>query len=85
LPILNLFKNKSKDSKDNKDNKNDSDNNGKSGVIAENDNAEPSEDENEEEIIAVISAAISAFLKKPVSGFRVVSFKKRGNWKTINN
>ena len=36
-----------------------------------------------EEIIAVISAAISAFLKKPVSGFRVVSFKKRGNWSNI--
>ena len=39
--------------------------------------------ENEEELIAVIAAAISAFLKKPVSGFRVVSFKKRGNWKNI--
>ena len=41
------------------------------------------DEENEEELIAVIAAAISAFLKKPVSGFRVVSFKKRGNWKNI--
>lgn len=38
-------------------------------------------DEDEEELIAVITAAISAVLKKPVSGFRVVSFKKRGNWR----
>jgi len=37
----------------------------------------------EEELIAVITAAISAFLRKPASGFRVVSFKKRGNWKNI--
>ena len=37
--------------------------------------------ENEEELIAVITAAIAAALTKPVSGFRVVSFKKRGNWK----
>ena len=36
--------------------------------------------EDEEELIAVISAAVAAVLKKPVSGFRVVAFKKRGNW-----
>jgi len=34
----------------------------------------------DEELIAVISAAIAAVLKKPVSRFRVVAFKKRGNW-----
>lgn len=36
----------------------------------------------EEELIAVITAAISAITKKPASGFRVTSFKKRGNWQT---
>jgi sodium pump decarboxylase gamma subunit len=35
---------------------------------------------NEEELIAVITAAISAATQKPASGFRVTSFKKRGNW-----
>ena len=39
------------------------------------------EDENEEELIAVITAAVAAILQKSVSGFRVVSFKKRSNWK----
>ena len=48
-------------------------------------NEEPVEiiQEDEEELIAVISAAIAMLLKKPVSGFRVVSFKKRSNWKNI--
>ena len=36
--------------------------------------------EDEEELIAVITAAVSTALKKPVSGFRVVSFKKRSGW-----
>jgi len=39
--------------------------------------------EDEEELIAVITAAVSAFLSKPVSGFRVVSFKKRDGWKLV--
>jgi len=38
------------------------------------------EEEDESELIAVISAAVAAALKKPVSGFRVVAFKKRGGW-----
>ena len=38
----------------------------------------------EEELIAVITAAISAMTQKHPSGFRVVSFKKRGNWKFSN-
>lgn len=39
------------------------------------------EEEDEEELIAVITAAIAASLgKKPVLDFRVVSFKKRGDW-----
>ena len=38
------------------------------------------EKNDEEELIAVISAAVAAMLNKPVSGFRVVAFKKRGNW-----
>lgn len=33
-----------------------------------------------EELIAVIMAAIAASMQKPVSGFRVVSFKERGRW-----
>ena len=37
--------------------------------------------DDDDEIIAVITAAIAAILQKPASGFRVVSFKKRGNWK----
>lgn len=41
------------------------------------------DEENEEKLIAVISAAIAMILKKPVSGFKVVSFKKRNNWKNI--
>jgi len=41
------------------------------------------DEENEEELIAVISAAVSVFLKEPVSGFKVVSFKKRGSWSNI--
>ena len=40
--------------------------------------------ESEEELIAVITAAISAITKKPASGFRVTSFKKRGNWRFGN-
>lgn len=32
------------------------------------------------ELIAVIAAAISMQTGKPISGFRVVSFKKRVNW-----
>ena len=40
-------------------------------------------EENEEELIAVITAAVAAFLKKPASGFRVVSFKKRTGWKWL--
>ena len=38
-------------------------------------------DGDEEELIAVITAAVSAALQKPASGFRVVSFKKRSGWK----
>ena len=38
----------------------------------------------EEELIAVITAAISAMTQKHPSGFRVVSFKKRGSWKFSN-
>jgi sodium pump decarboxylase gamma subunit len=38
-------------------------------------------EEDEEELIAVITAAVAAILKKPVSGFRVVSFKKKNNWR----
>jgi len=37
--------------------------------------------DDDDEIIAVITAAIAAVLQKPTSGFKVVSFKKRGNWK----
>jgi len=46
------------------------------------DNINESE-EDDEELIAVIAAAVSAVLRKPVSGFRVVSFKKREGWKLI--
>ena len=35
---------------------------------------------NEEELIAVITAAIVAATQKPASGFKVTSFKKRGDW-----
>ena len=44
-------------------------------------------EESEEELIAVITAAIAMIInecnsfQKPVSGFNVVSFKKRSNWK----
>ena len=37
----------------------------------------------EEELVAIIAAAIAAALKKPLSGFRVVSFKKRAVWKYL--
>ena len=40
-------------------------------------------EEDEEELVAVISAAVASVLEKPVSGFRVVSFKKRNDWKFI--
>ena len=49
--------------------------------IALPENTDEEEDEEEEEAIAVITAAVSAALEKPVSGFRVVSFKKRNEWK----
>jgi hypothetical protein len=39
------------------------------------------ENENEGELIAVIAAAVASFLQKPISGFRVVSFKERSRWK----
>ena len=39
------------------------------------------QEEGEDELIAVIAAAVSSVLKKPVSDFRVVSFKKRSNWR----
>ena len=38
-------------------------------------------EEDEEELIAVITAAVAMVLMKPVSGFRVVSFKQRTGWK----
>lgn len=38
-------------------------------------------EQDEEELIAVISAAVAAVLNKPVSGFRVVSFKQRNGWR----
>jgi len=41
------------------------------------------EEEDDEELIAVITAAVAAILEKPVSGFRVVSFKKRPGWKSL--
>jgi sodium pump decarboxylase gamma subunit len=44
---------------------------------------ENTEDEDEEETIAAITAAISVVLEKPASGFRVVSFKKRNNWSNL--
>ena len=39
--------------------------------------------EDEEELIAVITAAVAMSVQKPVSGFRVVSFKQRNGWKQI--
>jgi hypothetical protein len=42
-------------------------------------------EEAEEELIAVISAAISALTDTPVSDFRVVSFRERKNWNLIYN
>jgi len=45
--------------------------------------AEIVEEEDEEELIAVIAAAVACVLKKPVSGFRVVSFKKRPRWNSL--
>ena len=41
------------------------------------------DEEDENELIAVITAAVAAVLQKPVSGFRVVSFKKRSGWKLL--
>jgi sodium pump decarboxylase gamma subunit len=40
-------------------------------------------DEDENEIIAAITAAVSCVMDKPVSGFKVVSFKKRNDWKSL--
>lgn len=82
LSILKLFRNKNKDDNEKLDRSAESK---IAEKISKPENTVYEAEENEDEIIAVISAAISAFLKKPVSGFRVVSFKKRGNWKTINN
>ena len=76
MSIFNLFKNKNKDEPEKTDEIIESE---ASADIVSSANA----DEDNEELIAVISAAISAFLKKPVSGFRVVSFKKRGSWSNI--
>ena len=45
--------------------------------------SENTEEESEEEMVAAITAAISAVLEKPLSGFRVVSFKKRNNWNNL--
>lgn len=39
--------------------------------------------DDEEELIAVITAAVAMILEKPASGFRVVSFKPRPVWKWI--
>ena len=50
-------------------------------VPAKTNDIEDGNDENEEELIAVITAAVSAVLQKSVSGFRVVSFKQKHNWK----
>ncbi|MCL2157770.1 MAG: OadG family protein [Oscillospiraceae bacterium] len=46
-------------------------------------NIEAVNESEEDELVAVISAAVAAALEKPVSGFRVVSFKKRNDWKFI--
>ena len=71
MPILKkLFRNKDNAKPDEIDTAND---------VISSDNANNANGE-DEELIAVISAAIAAFLQKPVSGFRVVSFKQRGNW-----
>ena len=69
MPISNLFKKKKEKEKE------------KEEIEIANQFEEIEEDENE--LIAVISAAVSMILNKPVSGFKVVSFKKRGNWKNI--
>jgi sodium pump decarboxylase gamma subunit len=42
----------------------------------------PENADDEKETVAAITAALSVVLEKPVSGFRVVSFKKRSNWKS---
>ena len=44
---------------------------------------ENTEEESEKETVAAITAAISAVLEKPVSDFRVVSFRKRKNWNNL--
>ena len=41
------------------------------------------DEEDEEELIAVITAAIAASLRKPMLDFRVVSFRKRGDWNKL--
>jgi len=41
--------------------------------------------ENDEELIAVIAAAVFVMTNKPLSAFRVVSFKERKNWNLICN
>ncbi|MCL1859740.1 MAG: OadG family protein [Oscillospiraceae bacterium] len=51
--------------------------------IEQNENEIIEAEENEEELIAVITAAVASVLDKPVSGFRVVSFKQRTGWKQI--
>ena len=48
-----------------------------------NENNEETENLEDEEVIAVITAAIAMSVQKPVSGFRVVSFKQRNGWKQI--
>ena len=40
---------------------------------------EETETKNDEELVAVIAAAISAYTEKPLSSFRVVSFRKNNN------
>ena len=45
--------------------------------------AEDTAETEEAEIIAVITAAVASVLDKPLSGFRVVSFKKRSEWKHV--
>ena len=49
----------------------------------EGDERDERNERDETELIAVITAAIAMILKKPASGFKVVSFKKRNNWKNI--
>ena len=40
------------------------------------------ETEEDEEFIAVITAAVAAYTGRPATEFKVVSFKKRENWKS---